>query len=81
MHQSPVSRKAPTPVQGQRKTPPRLPDGAEYYAVYDAKAEQWTGFLEVDKQRIDGRARALFTLLQQLDARYRKSVKQKAVPA
>jgi hypothetical protein len=62
---------------GKRVIPDRLPNGSNYNVTYDAAAEKWSGVLTVGPkdgvpQVFNAEARAVFTLLDKLDKRYRR---------
>ena len=49
----------------------RLPDGARFEVEYDAVARMWAGRLVIGEQVYGDMASGVFTLLRQLDAKYR----------
>jgi hypothetical protein len=62
--------------------PTRLPDGSWLRASYDATQVMWTGSLTIidgsfNEVEFRNKAKSLFTLLQRLDAQYRKWIRQK----
>jgi len=65
----------PLVVQLAKPTPPRLPDGSEYHAAYDASVQQWNGTLTVPGVKaFVTSASSVFGLMSKLDKAYRRSL-------
>ena len=68
-------------TKAAQKLRPRLPDGARFTAVYDAKETRWTGTLTIDGVVFERRASGIRQLLNRLDDAYRAVTNTPLPPA